>query len=149
MGSEEETAQGLLRTKQLTSDEVKANLLIPKGLLCAQEPTSKEELRARERVAEPCEMRAVAGLERPWSFSGGCGRVLACRAHRPGRACQGDGKACEKGSGPLHTRSCLENEKEFSEENKGSTMFIVVTGRLYCLGVMVVILLPLVIISNY
>lgn len=40
-GSEENQSQRLLRAKQLTSDEVKANLIL-RGLPWTQEPTSKE-----------------------------------------------------------------------------------------------------------
>lgn len=46
-GSEETKSQRLLRAKQLTSDEVKANLIL-RGLPCTQEPTSEEEFTAQE-----------------------------------------------------------------------------------------------------
>lgn len=46
-GSEETKSQRLPRAKQLTSDEVKANLIL-RGLPCTQEPTSEETHTAQE-----------------------------------------------------------------------------------------------------
>lgn len=68
----------------------------------------------------------------------GIEECLACRAHWIGWACQGDGKACENGAGPLNTPGLNRRTKNrLSGESKASTMFIVVTGCLYHLGIMV------------